>query len=105
MVRAILDLEAAEPDTVDGQGLTALHLAATYGHADIVGALLGDPRCNPDIVSCGGTTALHAAADESRPDVVKMLVATGKVDVNRKRVSPFRASFQFLPVSKTPVYK
>lgn len=62
----------------DGQGTTALILAAQQGHLDIVLTLLDD-RYKADVTKSddGGRTALHWAASRGFVDVAKSLLKAG----------------------------
>jgi ankyrin repeat protein len=77
------ELEAgADPDTAGDQGTTPLHVAAEYGHPEVVESLLGagadanrtDPHGNGPL-----WTAVHQACLARRTDgnlaIVRMLLA------------------------------
>jgi hypothetical protein len=60
-------------------GLTALHIAAWKGHADLVEMLLYE-GCSPTALSNSGKTALQLATEESQHACVTVLTAvTSKV--------------------------
>jgi ankyrin repeat protein len=84
-VAALLSMDNRLTRTHDADGWTPLHLAAHYGHPDIVALLLHnnapvDIRSNNQMAN----TSLHAALAGRRADVVKMLVAAG-ADVNARQ--------------------
>lgn len=64
----------------DHEGATAVQLAACHGHAEVVAKLL----------ECGktkdvkGLTALHLAAQLKMEEVARLLLNTGKCDVNAR---------------------
>lgn len=55
------------------EGRTALHIAVSENHMDVVRALL-DARANPDIQDKLGLTALHIAVMSEFADAVKLLL-------------------------------
>ena len=61
---------------------TALHLAAQYGHRDVVEYLL-EKRANPAIVSSKGETPLDLAAQYGHVDVVSVFVCKPHSNVCR----------------------
>ncbi len=92
------------PDSVDGSDarsrllsatdineLTPLHIAARYGHFDIVSALLA-AGANFDAVDYQGITPLCNAAEEGHAVVVRYLIAAG-------------ADFNTAVDSQTPLYR
>jgi uncharacterized protein len=71
--------------THDSDGWTPLHLAAHYGHADIVSIMLHN-NAPVDVRSTNtmANTPLHAALAGRRNDVSKMLIEAG-ADVNARQ--------------------
>eukprot|EP01136_Pigoraptor_vietnamica_P000099 Opistho-1_new@24980 len=72
-------LASARPidvNAVDGMGDTALHLAVTDGHADVVSVLL-DYGANINATNAGSETALVCAARLGREECVRVLLERG----------------------------
>jgi ankyrin repeat protein len=68
-----LDLQKSLPGGLGGE--PALHLAAQFGHADMVGLLL-DHGANVNLKNqTRGATALHIAVYANQPEVAKVLIA------------------------------
>ena len=65
----ILLAHGADVNALDGDGATALHLAAAGGHLDVVRALIADSSADVDLVDGDGATALHLAAAGGHLDV------------------------------------
>jgi ankyrin repeat protein len=75
-VRALLRA-GADPNAAQGDGLTALHVAAQAGNLEIA-RLLIDARANVDVgTRIGGYTPLHLAAQAAHAEVVAALLAAG----------------------------
>lgn len=70
---------SSHPDDInvqDGQGRTAVHMAAANGHIDILELLMGfNPK--PNMQNEEGNTALHFAALNNRLDAAKLLLNKG----------------------------
>ncbi|KAK6455670.1 ankyrin repeat-containing domain protein [Scheffersomyces xylosifermentans] len=87
---SILDLlmnstsETPDIDLTTGQGTTALHLAISKNHYDLVKKLIIDYKCSCRIKDKKGFTPLHRAASIGSQPIVKLLVEKGKVNVNAK---------------------
>lgn len=84
-VAALLSMDSRLTRTHDGDGWTPLHLAAHYGHADIVSIMLHN-NAPVDIRSTNtmANTPLHAALAGRRNDVSKILIEAG-ADVNARQ--------------------
>ena len=84
-VAALVSMDSRLTRTHDCDGWTPLHLAAHYGHADIVSIMLHN-NAPVDIRSTNtmANTPLHAALAGRRNDVSKMLIEAG-ADVNARQ--------------------
>ena len=82
LMRRLLRDERVDISATTVRGKTALHCAATEGHAEIVRMLL-DVGVEIDAKGGGGYTALHLAAWWGREDVVRLLLEAG-ANVNTK---------------------
>ncbi len=69
----ILLAHGADVNALDGDGATALHLAAAGGHLDVVRALIAHSSADVDLVDGDGATALHLAAAGGHLDVHRLL--------------------------------
>lgn len=67
----------------DGRGRTALHVAARFGDAGTVAALLRG-GANPDVIDSEYATALLEAVESGKPDAVRVLLEA-RADPNIKR--------------------
>jgi ankyrin repeat protein len=75
-VRSLLS-EGANPNAAQGDGLSALHLAAQGGHLEIA-ELLIDARANVEAETrIGAYTPLHLASGGARTPVVRALIDAG----------------------------
>lgn len=81
-VRAFLDRKPRLATAVDGDQRTALHLAARYGHLQIVELLLAR-GATPDAVAYNQFTPLHMAVMFNRPKVLELLFQH-EIDLNAK---------------------
>uniref|UniRef100_A0A182P585 VPS9 domain-containing protein n=1 Tax=Anopheles epiroticus TaxID=199890 RepID=A0A182P585_9DIPT len=61
-------------NAVNGEGYTALHVAAMHGNVEMVRVLL-ERKVNPTIRLKSGATALHLATRERRLRIVRMLLS------------------------------
>ena len=75
-VRALLE-DGADPDFAQGDGLTALHLAAREGHLEIVDMLIGAGAETGAATRIGDYTPLHLASGAGHAEVVGALLTTG----------------------------
>jgi ankyrin repeat protein len=84
-VAALLSMDNRLTRTFDADGWSPLHLAAHYGHADIVSLLLHN-NAPVDLRSTNqmANTALHAALAGRRAEVVPILLDAG-ADVNARQ--------------------
>ncbi|XP_050100688.1 ankyrin repeat domain-containing protein 27-like [Anopheles aquasalis] len=67
-------------NAVNGEGYTALHVAAQHGNVEMVRVLLAE-QVNPTIRLKSGATALHLATRERRLRIVRMLLAHPAADI------------------------
>ena len=75
-VRSALS-EGADPNAAEGDGLTALHISAEQGSAQIVRILI-DARANVEAKTrLGEYTPLHLAAEGAHASVVRVLLEAG----------------------------
>ena len=70
-----------DPDVVDNEGQTTLHLAAQSGHVHCL-ALLLEAGADTNKVSFEGRTALHDAASRGHVEVTRRLLLEAGVDKN-----------------------
>ena len=75
-VRSLL-AEGADPNVAQGDGLTALHLAAQAGNLEIAELLLAGGAKVEAQTRIGGYTALHLASQGAHGAVVSVLLAAG----------------------------
>ena len=75
-VRSIL-ADGADPSVAQGDGLTALHLAAERGHLEIAGLLIDAGAPVEARTRIGGYTPLHLASGEAHVAVVQRLLESG----------------------------
>lgn len=69
---------------VNGQEISSFILAAQEGYNECVKELLKYPSVNANEKNSTGWTALHAAAQGGHLETVKILIETGKIDVQPK---------------------
>lgn len=85
IVRLLLE-SGADPDTrapAFDAGLTSLHVAASYGHREIVSLLIAKGADVNAKAYYGQETPLHIAAERNRPEIAALLLANG-ADPNAK---------------------
>ncbi|MDE0650398.1 MAG: ankyrin repeat domain-containing protein, partial [Gammaproteobacteria bacterium] len=75
-VRALLE-DGVDPNLAQGDGLTALHLAAREGHLEVVGILIGAGAETGAATRIGDYTPLHLASGGGHADVVDALLGGG----------------------------
>lgn len=82
MVKHILDLHPELATSINEQGWSALHLAARFGHIDVLKVML-DRGADLSLASNNQIEAqpLHAAVAGNQPEMVKLLLDAG-ADVN-----------------------
>lgn len=79
ILKVMLDnkIDIHQPDKA---GATAVQLAASHGHAEVVAKLLESGKTK----DVKGLTALHLACQLKLEEVVRLLLSTGKCDVNAR---------------------
>jgi ankyrin repeat protein len=92
----LAELLASDPGLArafSGDGFTALHLAAFFGHAEAVRLLLdggADPNAVATSAQIGPVRPLHSAAATGRLECARLLLAHG-ADVNARQGGGFTA--------------
>lgn len=85
MIRVMLASGKVDVNKPEAYGSTALTVAARYGYMDVMRVLLEQPGIvideDPAVFA---RTSLMEAAGAGQMEAVKVLMATGKVDVNRE---------------------
>lgn len=84
--------------SVDKQGSneqTALHMAVLAGSVDIVRLFLSQDHCQPDIPDWYGKSPFFEACVLGHLDIVKLLLRTGKIQINRRHNNYDGASDHF----------
>ncbi|EFA77294.1 hypothetical protein PPL_12505 [Heterostelium album PN500] len=79
----LLRLKKVPIDSADHLGNTALHYAATAGHASVVESLIKS-GANVNSQNKVGDAPLHKAAARGRLECVKLLVNLGKANIDLK---------------------
>ncbi|GAM29126.1 hypothetical protein SAMD00019534_123020, partial [Acytostelium subglobosum LB1] len=80
-IAQLVKLKSVPLDTPDHLGNTALHYAATAGHADVIEILI-KVGANVNCQNKVGDTPLHKAAGRARLPCIKVLVNLGKANVD-----------------------
>ncbi len=62
--------------------LCLLHIAAQYGHEEVVKLLLGTAGVEVNVATSGGCTPLHLTVQYGHVEVVKLLLDTAGIEVN-----------------------
>eukprot|EP00981_Chlorochromonas_danica_P014613 scaffold8436_cov146-Ochromonas_danica.AAC.1 len=82
MTRLLLLHPAIDVNAVDSKwGCTPLHTVCSYGHVEVVLALLSCKRVDANKVDKSGCIPLHIACCRGHVDVVKILLLDPRVDV------------------------
>jgi ankyrin repeat protein len=82
MVKYLLSV-GADPNALAVDG-APLHIAAALGHVTAMKLLLrGD--ADPNVEMSDGATPLHVAADKGHAEALKVLVLSGRADVNKAK--------------------
>jgi ankyrin repeat protein len=68
---------AADLTMTDRNGATALHIAASYGHVDILRRIIDEDREGLNTPNTHGQTALHQAAEGGMVNSVRLLLQRG----------------------------
>lgn len=89
VVRRLLASNRVNPNSRDKWGFTSLAYVSRNGFTGVVKAILEHPKTDPG--SEGPHTPLAEAAIGGRADVVKVLLETGRVDVNSACVAGYHA--------------
>jgi ankyrin repeat protein len=90
-VRELLEKRPDLADETDGRTLSALHYAASEGHAEVVRVLL-DSGADPKVSALGGMTPLFLAAAGGHAPVVVLLVEHGADPNARSPWNPVRVA-------------
>lgn len=64
------------------RGNKPIHLAALYGHLEIVKYLVQDMKCDPNIPNLDGHRCIHAVVRNGYLEILKYLVEELKCDLN-----------------------
>ncbi|EME88192.1 uncharacterized protein MYCFIDRAFT_27897 [Pseudocercospora fijiensis CIRAD86] len=67
----------------DGHGYSLVHAAASYGHSDLLQALVKDFKVDPNIKDEDGETALFSVDGEAAVQITQQLLALG-TDINHR---------------------
>ncbi|KAM7214033.1 Ankyrin repeat-containing domain protein [Rhypophila decipiens] len=63
---------------------TPLHVAATWGHAEIARLLLARPGIDVNAFDSRGSTPLHEAVSMGHGETVELLLSCSEIDINRR---------------------
>lgn len=75
----------------DKWGNTALIIAASKGHNDIVKLLLQEPEINVNLQNCYKNSALMLAVDENHENIARMLAQFPGIDINAEALDGYSA--------------
>ncbi|KAM5471326.1 hypothetical protein MauCBS54593_003666 [Microsporum audouinii] len=79
--------DGIDPNTRGGKHSSALHIAVSYGHIEIVSLLLAQKKIKVDMSDAEGRTPLWLASSDGHLEIAKMLLSTGRVDIRRKTIT------------------
>eukprot|EP00971_Amphidinium_carterae_P238367 4732110-Amphidinium_carterae.1 len=65
---------------IENNGYSPLHLAATFGHADVIHELLQNERLEVNLPYRTGETPMHCAAVFGHSDAVRELLRNERVE-------------------------
>ncbi|CAG7935475.1 unnamed protein product [Penicillium nalgiovense] len=100
--KALLDLLRSNPaiaSSQDESGYSLLHAAASYGHADLLRALVKEFNVDVNILDEDGETCLFVAEDS---DIARCLIEELGVDTNKKNAEDLTAVEKFEAENEFP---
>ncbi|CAI7584144.1 unnamed protein product [Penicillium glandicola] len=99
---ALLELLRSNPSIASSQdesGYSLLHAAASYGHIDLLRALVKEFNVNVNLLDEDGETCLFVVEDS---DIARCLVEELGVDANKKNAEDFTAVEKFETENEFP---
>lgn len=105
-MRTLLSDATANPNMVDANGMSPIHLAASIAGdagAEVIAALLSDPRTDPSLADGSGGAALHIAAIFGNAGVVRALAADSRVDLDALAREEGMSALHFAVVHDRPL--
>ncbi|KAI3387547.1 hypothetical protein SNEBB_006262 [Seison nebaliae] len=75
-IRLLLTLKA-DPELVDAEGRTPIHLAAEYGHNDVINYLIDEFKCNVTSRAADGSTLMHIASERGHLNTALLFMKRG----------------------------
>ncbi|KAJ6140949.1 hypothetical protein N7497_011842 [Penicillium chrysogenum] len=100
--KALLDLLRSNPaiaSSQDESGYSLLHAAASYGHVDLLRALVKEFNVNVNLLDEDGETCLFVVEDS---DIARCLVEELGVDANKKNAEDLTAVEKFESENEFP---